>query len=155
MDAKSKYNQGLRFEQFNIGDRFVTASRTITESDIWGFSCLTGDWNPLHSDEEYCAAGRFGTRIAHGLLVTSIGAGLASRLLIFEGTAVALLETHSTFLSAVKPGNTIRAVVGVTGKKEIEEYRDRGIVIFECDILNQDNETVARTNWVVMILKQD
>jgi acyl dehydratase len=154
MLASNKYNRGLRFEQFTIGDQFATASRTIRDSDIWAFSCLTGDWNPLHTDEEYCRTQQFKTRIAHGLLIVSIGTGLASQLLIFEGTSMGLLEARSSFLTAVKPGDTIRTIVKVIDKKEIQKYHDRGIITYECDILNQLNEKVVEMRWVVMIRKQ-
>jgi len=151
---KTKYNRGLRFEQFNIGDEFVTASRTITESDIWEFSCLTGDWNPLHSDQEYCKNQPFKTRIAQGFLVLSIGTGLASQLLILEGTSMGFLETSCSFVATVKPGDTIRTIVQVIDKKEIKKYNDRGIITYDCDILNQLDKKVAGMRWIVMIRKE-
>lgn len=154
MGLKTEYNRGLRYEQFSIGDEFVTASRTITEADIWGFACLTGDYNPLHTDAEYCKTQQFGTRIAHGLLVLSIGTGLASQLLIFEGTSMGLLEASCSFFTTVKPGDTIRTIVKVIDKKEIKKYNDRGVITYECDILNQLDEKVAGMRWVVMIRKE-
>jgi len=154
MAPKTEYTRGLRYEQFTVGDQFVTASRTITEADIWGFACLTGDYNPLHTDAEYCKSEQFGGRIAHGLLVVSIGTGLASQLLILEGTSMGLLDARFSFSEVVRTGDTLRTVIRVIDKKETNKYLDRGIVTYACDILNQRDEKVAGMEWVVMIRKQ-
>ena len=45
--------KGKTFNEFNIGDEFTTASRTITEADVVNFAGLSGDFNPLHTDEEF------------------------------------------------------------------------------------------------------
>ena len=154
MVPKTEYTRGLRYEQFTVGDQFVTASRTITEADIWGFACLTGDYNPLHTDEEYCKNQQFGSRIAHGLLVVSIGTGLASQLLILEGTSMGLLDARFSFSGVVRAGDTLRTVIRVIDKKETKKYHDRGIITYDCDILNQHDEKVAGMEWIVMIRKQ-
>ena len=54
---KTTYNKGIIYEDLKVGDEFVSASRTLTESDIWLFSCWSGDYNPLHTDEEFCKNG--------------------------------------------------------------------------------------------------
>jgi 3-hydroxybutyryl-CoA dehydratase len=60
-----------------VGDRHVSRSRTITETDIVTFAMFTGDWHPLHTVVEYAEADeRFGQRIAHGALVLSVALGL-------------------------------------------------------------------------------
>ena len=50
--------------------------RTITEADLVSFAALTGDWHPQHADAEWADAGRFGERVAHGMLVLSYAVGL-------------------------------------------------------------------------------
>ncbi|QHS21978.1 dehydratase [Virgibacillus sp. MSP4-1] len=64
------------FEYFEIGETWKSRARTITESDLVMFSALTGDWYPLHTDIEYAKKSPFKQRIAHGMLVLSIGTGL-------------------------------------------------------------------------------
>lgn len=51
MVLQTTYNKGIRYEDYNVGDEFVSASRTITESDIWMFACLTGDFNHIHAND--------------------------------------------------------------------------------------------------------
>lgn len=64
------------FDALTEGDRFSTAARAITDADVLAFAELTGDRHPLHTDDAFAAAGPFGRRVAHGLLVLSAAAGL-------------------------------------------------------------------------------
>ena len=84
--------RGLYFDEFEIGDQCISQGRTVTESDVVAFAGLSGDFNPLHTDLEFCKRSQFGERIAHGMLVASIATGLANWTGIFEGTTLALLE---------------------------------------------------------------
>ena len=61
--------RGLYWEQWEIGAEFESPARTVTEADVAMFAGLSGDYNPLHVNEEYCKQTQFGTRIAHGPLV--------------------------------------------------------------------------------------
>ena len=67
----------LYFDELDGGESFETAGRTVTESDLVSFSALTGDWHPQHADADWAAAGPFGERVAHGMLVLSYSLGLA------------------------------------------------------------------------------
>jgi len=142
--------KGLRFEQFEIGRKFETRRRTITEADIVLFAGLSGDYNPLHTDEEFMKSGPFGGRIAHGMLCASIATGLGNQLGIFEGTTVAVLEIDVKFKGAAKPGDTVRLVMEVADRKESSKP-DRGVVIFDCTLLNQRDETVIESRWVALM----
>ncbi len=63
--------------------------RTVTEADIVMFAGLSGDYNPLHINEEYCKQTQFGGRIAHGPLVYAIAAGLLFQLHLYDDTLIA------------------------------------------------------------------
>ena len=143
--------RGLTFDQMNEGDEFFSASRTITEADVVNFAGLSGDFNPLHTDEEWAKANTpFGSRIAHGVLIQSVATGLANQLGIFEGTTIAVIEMTSRFTGAVRFGDTIRTVLKVSEKKESKKG-DRGIVNVAIEVLNQKGEAVLQGNWVVML----
>jgi len=62
----------LYFDDFYVGQRFVTKARTVTEADVVNFAALTWDHNQLHTDAEYAARTSYGKRIAHGLLGIAI-----------------------------------------------------------------------------------
>lgn len=64
------------FDEIEIGQRWVTKGRTITEADVVNFAYLSGDWHSIHTDQEYAAGTSFGQRIAHGFLVLSIATGM-------------------------------------------------------------------------------
>ena len=59
------------FEELNEGDKSQFA-KTITEADLFAFTGICGDFNPLHTNEEYAKTTRFKGRIVHGMLVASL-----------------------------------------------------------------------------------
>ena len=133
---------GLYWEEWKIGAEFVTSARTITETDIINFAGISGDYNPLHIDEEFCRNTQFGTRIAHGPLVYSIATGLIFQLHLYDDTLIAFLGFDSLkFTKPVKIGDTIHARVEVIEKRETSKS-DRGIMKRLLQVLNQKNEIV-------------
>ena len=68
------------FEDFAVGDRFKSPSRTLTDAHFLFFAGMTGDNHPIHYDDEYGKKTRYGRRVAHGLLLTSLTAVGASTL---------------------------------------------------------------------------
>ncbi|MCH6264366.1 MULTISPECIES: MaoC/PaaZ C-terminal domain-containing protein [Neobacillus] len=64
------------FDHFELGEKWESRGRTITETDLVMFSALTGDYYPLHTDIEYAKNTIFKQRIAHGMLVLSFAVGL-------------------------------------------------------------------------------
>src|SRR3990172_401500 len=107
----------LYFEDLRIGDQFVSPGRTITEADVTLFAGLSGDYNPLHTDEEFAKQTPFGRRIAHGLLGLSMAVGLASRLGLFDGTGIGFLGLEWSFVGPIFLGDTIRARFAVEEKR--------------------------------------
>ena len=53
--------RGMYWEEWNIGSEFESPARTVTEADIVTFAGLSGDYNPLHINEEYCKTTQFRT----------------------------------------------------------------------------------------------
>jgi len=145
--------KGKKFDEFKIGQEFTTASRTITEGDVSTFAGLSGDFNPLHTDEEYGKNTPFGGRIAHGLLAVAVSTGQANQLGIFEGTTIALLSMGFKYTGAVKLGDTIHTVLKVAEKKESSKP-DRGVVTFDVNTVNQNDESVVEGQWVVMLQRE-
>ena len=142
--------RGRSFDQFEPGDEFETTSRTITEADVAAFAGLSGDYNPLHTDEEFMKSGPFKGRIAHGMLLASVATGQANQLGIFEGSSIAVLSITLKFTGAVKFGDTVHTVLNCKEKKESSKP-DRGTATFDIKMLNQRNETVMESQWVVLL----
>jgi len=143
--------RGLYFEAFEIGQKFVSAARTITEADIVAFAGLSGDYNQLHTDAEFSKGTPFGQRVAHGLLVTSIASGLIAQSGLIEGTVLAFREienwkfTRPTFI-----GDTVYVETGVLETKALPRLGG-GAVVIEVSVVNQRNETVMKGKWTVLI----
>lgn len=142
--------KGLKFDEFKIGDKYISQARTITESDVVTFAGLSGDYNPLHTDEEFGKTTPFGERIAHGMLVASIATGMANWTGIFEGTTIALLEQVIRYKGAVKFGDTVHLELEVLTKKDSSKS-DRGIVTFAARVINQTGETVQDGEWTLLM----
>src|SRR5438445_11532021 len=66
----------LYFDDVHVGQEWESLGRTVTETDIVNFAGLSGDFNPIHIDHEFCKGTIFRKPIAHGVLVLAIGSGL-------------------------------------------------------------------------------
>ncbi len=134
--------RGLYWEEWEIGAEFESPARTVTEADIVAFAGLSGDYNPLHVNEEYCKTTIFGGRIAHGPPVYAIAAGLLFQLHLYDDTLIAFLGFENLkFTKPVKPGDTIRARIKVLEKRETSNA-DRGVMKRQLQVLNQRGEVV-------------
>ena len=141
---------GLFFEDFTVGDEFFTQRRTVTEADVIQFAGMTGDNNPLHTDEVFAKSTQFGGRIAHGLLGASIAVGLWCRLGLVDGTALAFLSTQWKFVHPVKLGDTVHARLKITDKRETSK-KGRGIIFIRFDVRNQEDQQVQDGEMTLMV----
>ncbi|GMR11308.1 MAG: MaoC/PaaZ C-terminal domain-containing protein [Anaerolineae bacterium] len=145
--------RGLTFDQFEVGDTYVSQSRTVTEADVVAFAGLSGDFNPLHTDALFASETPFGERIAHGMLIASMATGMSNWTGVFEGTTIALMEQVIRYKGAVKLGDTIHLELAVAAKKETSKS-DRGVVTFDTLVINQEGTTVIEGQWVLMMRRE-
>jgi 3-hydroxybutyryl-CoA dehydratase len=129
---------GPLFEEVSVGDTFA-GSMTITESHLVIGAGLFGDFSPLHVDEEFARRTRFGTRIAHGPLITGIMAGVLSTY--FAGTAIGYLSEQVRFLAPVFPGSTVTCEWRVTGTEEKRKLGG-GVVALDVRCVREDDVVV-------------
>ncbi len=142
---------GLTYREFEPGRRYETPGRTIAESDLVNFAGLSGDFNPLHVDETFAARSRFGTRIAHGPMLIGMAFGLASRLDLLDGTAIALLSVDWGFSAPVFIGDTIRARIEI-GDKRPSRDAEGGVVALAFELVNQ-RDVVVQTGRARLLVK--
>ncbi len=143
--------RGFYFEEFEIKQKFTSSSRTVTESDIVNFAGLSGDYNQIHTDVEFCKTTPFGRRIAHGLLVTSIASGLIAQSGLLEGTVIAFREINQwKFTKPVFIGDTVHVITEVLEKKAYRRLGG-GAIIIDVDVRNQHNETVMKGKWTALM----
>ena len=134
------------FEALETGQEFTTRGRTVTEADVVGFASLTGDWHPQHADATWAAASPFGERIAHGLLVVSLAAGLVP---FDPGRVVALRRvSEATFKRPVRFGDTLRVEGRIADLGHGSD--EAGLVTFAWNVVNQDGRVVCRARVDVL-----
>jgi acyl dehydratase len=136
-------------EDLHEGLRITTSRRVVTAADIDAFIELSGDDNPLHSDDDYARSVGFAGRIAHGLLVLSIESGLSSEA--DEWAIGTYLEETRRFVEPVLPGDEIRSISEVTGIRRSRSRPDRGIVTLRVETRNQRDELVLEGRDVIMV----
>ena len=151
MEGK-EITKGMYFEEFQVGFKTTSPGRTIAEADILAFAGISGDFNTIHTDAVYAATTPFGARVAHGLLILSIVSGLGVRTGVMEGTVIAFREILDWKFSApVYIGDTVHAVMEVVDKKALPRLGG-GAVTFDIDVRNQEDKTVMRGKWLVLIM---
>lgn len=133
------------FDDFQVGEEFVTHGRTLTEADVANFAGVTGDINPLHMDEEYAKKTRFGRRVPHGQLIFVLSLGLAERVVapLFHDSIIAFYGVDKMrFIKPVFIGDTIT----LRRRVDSAEPRDAtsGMVTFEDHVVNQDGQLCLR-----------
>ena len=133
-------------KQFFVGQK-ASFSRTITETDLVQFAGLSGDYNPIHVDKEYAKATRFGQRIAHGLLTTS----LISRLLGMHlpGLGSVYLGQTLKFIQPVFIGDTITASAEI-----IEINEEKNIIRLKTECKKADSTVVLDGIATMMVPKE-
>lgn len=98
------------FEELNEGDKSLFA-KTITEADLFAFMGICGDFNPLHTNEEYAKSTRFKGRIVHGMLVASL---IDYTLTDLVGLGGVHISQFVRFSAPVKIGDTITVESTIT-----------------------------------------
>jgi acyl dehydratase len=128
------------FEDFSLGDRFRSPGKTLTDAHFMFFAGMTGDAHPLHYDDEYAKQHRFGRRLAHGLLLTSMTAVGASTLApVIEDSIIAFVDQSTRFLAPAFVGDTITPAHEVIG---LERKRSAGLLTLRVTLTNQRGEAI-------------
>jgi acyl dehydratase len=140
-------NETDSIHTFPIG-KSVTCSKTISESDVYLFAGITGDFDPIHVDNEFAKTTIYGQRIAHGALI--LGYMSTASTLIHQGFGRPLVSLGYDRIRIVAPafiGDTITVTYTVTAT-DIERSR----TIADCIARNQRGETVVVANHIQKVL---
>ena len=107
MDAHIKYY----FKDISLGQT-AEYEKQVTDEDVRKFADISGDYNPIHLDDEFAEDSMFGARIAHGILTASHISAVIGY--IFPGPGWIYLGQSLQFRAPVKIGDTVRTAVEVT-----------------------------------------
>jgi len=132
---------GKSIDKLQIGDAAEFA-KTVSETDIYLYAGITGDFNPAHVNEAYAKNTFFKTRIAHGMLTAGfISAIIANQL---PGPGTIYLKQDISFLAPVRIGDTITARVEV-----LELTPEKNRVRLKTTCSNQDGVMVLSGEGLV------
>lgn len=146
------------FEELQPGDSLLTHRRTLTETDIVNFACLSGDHFYAHMDKIGAEASFFGERVVHGYFVIAAAAGLFVDAGVGPVIANYGME-NLRFLLPVKPGDTIQARLTCQQKtlkrQRSAEEQATGVVQWAVEITNQHQEAVALYSILTLVARKN
>ena len=143
----------LAYEDIAEDLAWETPGITVTESHIFAFAGLSGDFFEIHVDDEYARGMGFPGRVAHGILGLALTDGLKNRSEArFRG--VASLSWSWNFRGPILIGDRIAATVRVAGKR-LTKRPDRGILTLAITVRNQRGEVVQEGENLLMVLTRE
>ena len=146
------------FEELQVGDTLSTHRRTVTETDIVNFGCLSGDHFYAHFDELAAQDSLFGKRVAHGYFVISAAAGM-----FVDPAPGPVLANYGIdnlrFIEPVGIGDTIQ--VRLTCKRKIkkdrrpDDLKATGVVAWDVEVRNQHQQPVAVYDILTLVERKE
>lgn len=133
--------KGKTISEIKVGD-VAEATKTVSETDVYLFAGVTGDFNPAHMNETYAQKTFFKTRIAHGML----GAGFISAVVGMQlpGPGTIYITQELRFLAPTRIGDTVTARVEV-----LEVIADKKRVRLKTECVNQEGKVILAGEAVV------
>jgi len=139
---------GQSIEDVKVG-LSTRVTKTVSESDVYLFAGITGDFDPNHVDEEYCRKTSLGHRVAHGALIVGYTSAASTRILQdFDRPMVSVGYERIRFLKPVYFGDTLTIDYVI---ESIERERERTIAKIE--VKNQDGDLVAILTHIMQLVR--
>jgi 3-hydroxybutyryl-CoA dehydratase len=144
----------LHFEDIEVGEKYISARRTITVTDIVNFAGVSGDFAELHLvDKPGGDDALFPGRIAHGLLGLIVQNTLGGQALRTAG--LAFLGIDWRFVRPLYPNDTVYVRIWASDKRLSQSRPGSGIVTFARELLNQRDEVVQEGTTSLLIRCRD
>ncbi len=147
-------SHAMFLEDFEPGQVFTSSARTITEADLTLFAMLSGDWNPVHVDEEFARTTQYGKRLVHGLYGPAIMTGFMQQLGIFDGSAIAMLNVSQlTFKLPLLVGDTVHLRLTILATRATSDGK-RGVVGRRFELVKHGGEVAQEMLSDVLIRRR-
>jgi acyl dehydratase len=142
------------YEDFKIGDRFMSGGMTMTEAGIIEFA-RQWDPQPFHIDAEFARKWAYGGLIASGLHTMSATLRLWLDLGIFRASSLGSPGIGEVqFPRPVRPGDTLRVVTDITELRPSSSKPDRGVARIRQVTINQRDEPVMEQETTVFLKRR-
>lgn len=125
----------MNITDFKIGQS-GSFSKTLTQTDVYMYAGICGDFNPVHVNEVEAGKSIFGKQVVHGMLSASLISTVIGTIMPGKGSIY--LGQNLKFVKPVFFGDTITAVVTIIG---IDDYKN--ILELQTQEFNQNNELVV------------
>ena len=143
----------LYFDEIKVGDKGVSPTYTFTEERINAYAELTGDFTPVHVDEEYARTSEFGRCIVASPLTVAMMVGMS--VTDVSQKAIANLGWREIRMTApLYAGDTLYAESEVIAKRESRSRPTAGLVTVRTTGLNQDGVAVCSFERTVLVPKR-
>ena len=135
--------QSLTYDTIEVGSRFVSSGRTISESDHGLFVLLSGDWHSIHCDAAYAATTPLGRRLVHGTfgITMALGSLEAQVLHVSDALLAALGISEWNYKAPIFIGDTLHIEMEIE-EKRITRSGDRYVLRRRICLINQDSDVV-------------
>lgn len=147
-DFKKPKPSNINYDDYNVGD-MAWHAKTVTEADVILFAGITGDFNPLHINDEFATTQQFGKRVVHG----AFSSGLISAVLGVKmfGPGVLYASQSVRFEKPVYIGDTLTAV-GTIKEKYTKKDGKLKFLKIETNVYNQNDAIVTSGEAVVLVM---
>ncbi len=130
----------ISFEQIDVGQRWHSEGRTLTEAELAMSCMLTTDWHPIHADEEFAKTTPIGRRMFHGTFGIAIAFGMATRYPELGDSVIAATGlTAWKYLAPLFVGDTVHVEVEIIGKRVTSDGK-RGVIERRLRLLKHTGE---------------
>jgi acyl dehydratase len=139
----SKKANNYTFEEIKVGMK-ESFAKEISSQDMENFLKISGDTNPLHSDDAFAKSKGFKERVVYGMLTASLLSTLAG--VYIPGKNSLILSTETNFLLPCYVGDMLNVEGEVTEKKEFGN-----LINLKVDITNQNNKAVLKGKMLIKV----
>ena len=134
----------MLFNDLVVGSEFVGTGRTLTESDLSIACMVSGDWHPIHSDENYAKERGLPGRLFQGSFGILIATGMATSLPHFSDDIVGATGVREwTYRAPIFVGDTVH-VRSVILNKRVTSDGKRAVIERTLSLINQKNAVVQQ-----------
>lgn len=137
------------FEDFVVGQHFMSPGRVVTGADLKMFSQVSGDKHPLHCDPEFARTAGFQGAVMHGPFGQAAFLGWHYEAGMSEQVQ-AMLDSQWTYLKEIVPGDEIRFAMTITRTRRTSSGR-HGVVGRHVEVTNQHGEVVQRGSTAALV----
>ncbi len=130
------------FHELAVGSEFIGPGRTLTEADLSIACMVSGDWHPIHSNEDYAKERGLPGRLFQGSFGILIATGMATQLPHFSDEIVGATGIREwTYRAPIFVGNTVHVRSVILGKRITSDGR-RAIIERTLSLINQKSAVV-------------